>query len=454
VKIRPFHPSFLIGGAWVAACLAAVLAGVALTLAPAEQARAWPLPAAVAAPPPIAGPAALATATAAVALLAMAAAHGRAGGMQKPFAALVLLHPLLLAGIWFVLGPGRPSAAALVIGTLLAAAILALARATPRPGPRDAWSRRWLAVDAVMILAPAAIGLAMGTDVALRPFLISLALYPIYALVQLTAFLVVPAGRLRALGLSPAGTAAACASVFALLHWPHPLVMVLTAAGMAAWTLARLQGRPLWHLVLVMGLAATTVTQCLPDQWHGHMRVGPGAVRARAIEALAAAPGGTHADPGPWLDAAFPTVVGRPLAAGERERWLDALARERRIQVAWLMQISGEYARRAAGEDLPPPPPATATWRDLDPARQAYLSAFGEPAVLAAAGGTFDGYVAHLYTAILGRQASAAERAGWRSGLGPIQRRRLAALLLEQRYALARQEFSVDWFPAFALPDG
>ncbi len=53
---------------------------------------------------------------------------------------------------------------------------------------------------------------------------------------------------------------------------------------MTIWSRQYLQGRSLIQLALVMGLAATTFSQYLPDTTTAHMRVGPGFVRTAAVQ--------------------------------------------------------------------------------------------------------------------------------------------------------------------------
>lgn len=456
--MKSFQPrsEVLVAAAWVLTCAASILAGTALTLAPAEQARAWPLPGAAPGTAAATGPAAAFAAALAVLALFAAAGHARARGWERPFAELILVYPLLLAAVWFVLGAGPPGPAAWLTGGVLAAALAALARAAPRsrpPGPPPA-RRRWLAADLVMVAGPAAVGLATGVRPDWPGVLQSAVTYPLYAWLQLAVFLVLPARRLRAMGLGPAGTAVACGLVFALLHWPQPLVVALTFAGMAVWTSAWVRGRPLWELALVMGLAATAATQLMPAAWTDHMSVGPRAVRALAVRDLAGGPG-----PGPvpgtaWLASVYPVTVGRRLAPGEADRWRQALDAEHRVLIAWEMVLSDEYARRAATGACPPAPPLAETWRDLPSPWPDRLAALADPARFPAAGGPREAYVAALYRELLGRDPEPGAVARWSWSLFPLQRARLARLLLSERAELRNAPFRSSSFPRLRLPRG
>ncbi|MBE0565056.1 MAG: hypothetical protein IH621_03800 [Krumholzibacteria bacterium] len=333
--------------------------------------------------------------------------------------------------------------------------------ATPPLGPSAIFTptwvpptapRRWFAVDLVMIAAPVAAGLAVGNPPDWRAVGISALFYPLFAALQLAVFLVVPARRLRAMGLGPTGTAVCCALVFALLHWPHPAVFGLTLAGMFVWASAWLRGRPLGQVALAMGLAATAASQFLPDPWTGHMNVGPRAVRALAVADLAAGPGPGPADAERWLAGAYPRAVGRPPEPDELDRWRAALAAEQRIRIAWEMFLSPEYARLAAGGSRPAPPPALEHWSHLPDPWAARLAAFGTDAYLDAAGGTGEGFLAAGYREILGREPEAGAAAAWTWGLDPVQRTYLARYLLAHRLALLRVPWDAASFPAPELP--
>ena len=444
----------LIATAWVLACAAATLAGVALTLAPAEQARAWPWPAALPQLAAAVGP--LAAIAAAAALLAMfaAAGHARALGWESLFAGLILVYPLLHAGLWLVLGAGPVAPAAWVTGALLSVALAWLLRRGPRalPPTPPIPARRWLPADLAMVGLPVAAGLLAGAPLDGRAIAFSALTYPLFALLQLTVFLVIPARRLRAMGLGPRGTALACALVFALLHWPQPAVVGLTFVGMLVWALAWQHGRPLWQIALVMGWAATASSQFLPDGWTGHMNVGPRAVRELAIDDLAAGPGPAAADPQRWLAGVYPLAVGRPLLPGEWERWDRDIAREQRARIAWEILLSDEYAALAARGERPAPPPLTEHWSDLPPPWPERIAALAAPDRLREAGGSQAAFLGDLYGELLGRRPAPDQLGTWAWGLVPIQRTALARRLLAHRADLATAPYGAAAFPPLRLP--
>ncbi len=448
MAVPTLRSSTLVTTAWVLACAAATLAGVAVGLAPAEQARAWPLPLALPRLAAAIGPLAALTGAAALLVMVAAAGHARARRWESLFGGLILVYPLLLAGVWLVLGADPAGPAAWITGMLLAAALAWLLVRGPRalPPAHRVAARRWLPVDLAMIGLPVALGLLAGTPLDGRAILLSALFYPVFALLQLTVFLVIPARRLRAMDAGPTGAALACALVFGLLHWPQPAVLALTVGGMLVWAAAWLRGRPLWQLALVMGWSATTATQFLPDAWTGHMNVGPRAVREMAVRDLAAAAGPLPAEPGRWLAAAYPLTVGRPLQSGEQAAWARGIAREQRACIAWEILLSAEYAARAAAAGLPAPPPLTQHWSDLAPPWP------GRIAAMADAAGEETDFLRSLYRDLLGRDPASAELDSWAWGLVPIQRSALARLLLTERATLRSMPYAAAEFPPLRLP--
>ncbi len=442
-------PASVTPAAWVLTCLAALLAGQAVALAPAELARALPWPAPLPGAGSVLGGAALAAAAAAALLLLLAAGFARAGGRERALAGLILVHPLVLAGLWLLVDAQGVTAPGWAAGGGLAAGAAALAfvdgdtRRRGRP-----WSRNWLLVDAAMVIPPVVIGLALGMRPGMEEVGRSVLLYPAYAFVQLSLFLALPVRRLRLLGVGPRASAAAAAVVFGLLHWPHPLVALLTTLGLAAWALAWQQGRPLWQLAVVMGLAATAVTQFLPDTWHGHMQVGPAAARQLAVADLAGSPGRMPA--GTFLAAAYPAAVGRAATTADLDRWQDILDRERRIRIAWQMHLSEEYAGLAAEGLRPAPPPLTADWSDLAAPWPATLAALADGAPAGPRGR--DAFLVHAYATVLGRETGREQRSAWHWDLDEGDRARLAEVLLQERAALVSAPPRADALPALRLP--
>ncbi|MBU2500548.1 hypothetical protein KJ682_04370 [bacterium] len=435
--------SGLLGWGWLAACLGALSWAQAVALGPAERAYAWPLSAPV---PAVAGSlaswAAVWSAIAAI-LLWQGSAWARARGVAAPWARLLLVHPLLLAGIWLVwpasglagLGPGGLAILSLVVGGLAAHLVREWRRGRldfgPRPGIAD------FARDAVLLAVLLAGGLIVGGDSDGRSLLQGVLLYPLYALVQLTVFLALPAGDLRRLGAGPASIRIMCAVVFALAHWPNPLVTGLTLIAMVFWAGDFLRGRGLVSIAVSMGVLATVLGQAYPDAWTDHLRVGPGYVRGAAREDLARgdlwfAPANSAWEeedprPLPFLQALYPGVVGRPLGPDEERAWTAALDRARRRNILWQFMIGQEY--RDEPRLGPPPHPDGRAPGDRRHWRPIVARMSADP-YWESAGGTWDGFLTAVYRDFLGRSPAPAELAAWPSGLNLIQRRQVAEVLL------------------------
>lgn len=457
--------SGLPGWGWLAACIAALSWAQAVALGPAERAYAWPLPGPV---PAVAGLlfywAAAWSALAAI-LLWQGSAWARARGLATPWARLLLVHPLLLAGIWLVwpawglarLGPGGLAVLILVVGGL-AVHVVHERRCGrldfgPRPGIGD------FARDAVLLAVLLAGGLIVGGDSVARSLLQGVLLYPLYALVQLTVFLALPAGDLRRLGVGPASIRIMCAVVFALAHWPNPLVTGLTLVAMAFWAGDFLRGRGLVSIAVSMGVLGTVLGQTYPDAWTDHLRVGLGYVRGAAREDLArgdlwfapANSGWEEEDPLPlpFLQALYPGVLGRPLTPDEERTWTCALDRARRRNILWQFMIGQEY--RHAPRLGPPPHPDGRDPGDGHHWRPIVTRMSADP-YWESAGGTWDGFFSAVYRDFLGRSPAPAELAAWPSGLNLIQRRRASEVMLENAERWARTPADPDGAALAAPP--
>ncbi len=441
---NPHHKATLLAAGWLALCVAAVALGQALRLGPAEAAYAWPLGGAAAWLPAVLFPAALAWSGAAAVLLLVGAAWAGASGTRAAWARLLLIQPLLLAFIWLVWpADGRQPWAGVGAEVLMLAAV-GLAAGTwwgwrhghaafgPAPRPRD-FIRDGLFL--VVILAAGHLGGQGLSAASLTPALVT---YPLFAMIQLLVFLVLPAGDLRRCGASDRTIALSCGLVFGLVHWPNPLLAAATGVAMAFWIRDRLRGRGLVSLAVGMGILGAVFSQGLPDSWTGHMRAGPGYIRQLAREDLAAGrlwftPGNPDWDANPPLPAEFlgtlyPGVVGRPITAQELALWEKTLDRARRRTLIWQFLTSAEYtARQIQG---PPPDPAG---KDTDTLLRwkRIITLLDSDEYWQGHGGTWQGYLAGLYGDLLGRKPSPEEAAAWTPRLNAVQRREIVGVLLD-----------------------
>ncbi|MBD3219994.1 hypothetical protein GF314_02020 [bacterium] len=418
--------------------LAAVLAASRWRLAPAEWPVAWPGPGAgLHAAPGF-------WVVVAVAAVTALAAWWRADRARRPALLVVLLWPAVAVALaWIVVpthgAPDRPTLVAMV-AVLLAVVWLWRRRAGRTPASARRWheGRAWRAGHAAVITAGVTAGILTGGFTDARAIAISVVFYPFYGLVQLGLLLALTWPDLqRATGDGRRAAVVTAAAVFALVHWPNPLVMALTGAGMLFWAREYARGRPLWALALSMGLLATLAAQGLPDEVTHHMRVGPGEVRARSIPRLAREAGratGEVATPEgavAMLARLYPDVVGRAPASGELDRWRALITHERRCFLAWEFLTSDEARRRR--DQAPPAMSGELHWTELSapwPARIRDHARAGRDLAWPA-------YVATCYRDLLGREPTAAELAMWPIDLGVHQGERLVRALLEHRGELA-----------------
>lgn len=423
---------------WLAGAL---LLSLHFRLAPAVRPFAWPLPEVAASPAQIGG------ALAGLGLVVgVFQSRGRPRGLVV-LGACFLWPALPLALSWWTV-PAAGSVDLRILG-LLAVAVLGLGtiRAAGLTEPQRDPDRRGLGTGRLWVGFHVLAGAALLSVVVSRGgfedpsgVLVSLALYPLYALVQLFLLLgvILPAwqawtgrGRGRIMALA-AGT-------FALVHWPNPLLMALTAVGMLVWSREYLRGRPLWALAISMGLLATLAAQGLPHDWTEHMRTGPRNVRQRAASRLAvqAAARTDHLPPGwarteAWLNELYPGVLERPPVPGELARWWDSIDACRRGMIAWTFFLSPEYGRRfGTGNGVAPFDPEL-PWADLPQPWRGRIEnlvrdAPSEPVK------AWETYLRHLYREVLQREAADAEIRAWPRELGPRQQRRVVELLLEGR---------------------
>lgn len=419
----------ILGTAWLVLCLAVTAVGMSLRLSPLEKELLEP-----GFLGNILGPVALVLAAAAVALLWVGGSHARGRNLQVPWAQLILYYPLLFAFIWLVLPATSPDALSLVAGSIFfLVAIVLLIKGPPRPA-RASWSLTCtILADLAVLTLPVLLGLAVGGKPDAKAAGLSLLLYPLYALIQMVVFLVIPARRLALFGLSPVPAALITAAVFSLVHAPNPVVMAVTFGAMFLWAWQYLCGRRLWHLALVMGLAATLFSQLVPDQMTGHMRVGPGTLHQEAKLEMARRTG----EPPftrirEFLTFAYPQTVGRGATSDELDRWETDLALALRTTRAWQFFTSDEYARKAKTRGWPPGPDEAVHWTAFSPEWRDRIAAFGSDSYWEACGATLPSFTRALYRDILHRDPGDAELQAWTRDLTVGQRWRLTSVLLEE----------------------
>jgi len=226
-------------------------------------------------------------AAAALGVLAAVAGWRRAARRSQAPRALaeLMLLPVAFVLVWGFLPPRPRQYTALhwaCIAVLLAGVGVAIWRDRRGAGPLGLTGRHFVAAagllaipTAVMVAAPIAAALCVGTDVEPRRAAMSAAGYPVYALAQLLIFQVFLVPRLRRLSDSKAAVVVAASALFALAHWPNALVMAVCAAAAVVWTWVYLARPNVYALALSMALAATSFTHALPRDLTRHVRVGP-----------------------------------------------------------------------------------------------------------------------------------------------------------------------------------
>ncbi len=425
--------------------LAAILAAAALSLPPAARALAlpWPLPGDAPAWGWAAAPATLLFATGALwqrARRRVAPARRRA---HDAAVAALLVWPLLFAAVWSWSAADRPSRAdfaALAVVLLAVAALVARARARGDPlgFARAALAPALRALawpTAVAVVAAAAWGLAQGRRPGAGALALSLAGYPLWALLQTLVLLALPWPLLQRAGAGPRALVAGIPLLFALAHWPNAPLMLACLVAMLLWVRVWRRHPSLVAVALAMGVSATALLQLGPETGFEHARVGPRAVRQRLLAALAA-PGAVPdtTDHAALVRACFPTAVGRAPTAAETDAWAAALGTRLRERVAWQFLTSDELRARSPRDALPKA--GRFALPDGEAGRR--VARLGAEAFRREAGGDDRAFLRALYRHVLGREASDAEVAGWAPALAPDRRQReaLAGALFDARRAL------------------
>jgi len=208
---------------WLVTCLAVLTAGLTVRLAPVEKTVAWPSLTVWPTAESVTAIIAMVLAVAGALMLILMSGSAREGSRARPFAEILVFFPVLLGFVWLVLPAGSPDLTALVSAGVLAIAAGFLIRLSPGPVSSGTWNnnKSTIFLDLCLIIFPVLLSLALGHSPDLKAGTISLFLYPLYALVQLGVFLIIPVTRLRALGVSTENSTLFSALIFSLIHWPN-----------------------------------------------------------------------------------------------------------------------------------------------------------------------------------------------------------------------------------------
>jgi len=284
--------------AWPMLCLALILVGLAFNLSEPEISWAWPT---FGAAPLTAGFHQLLAITAGFAAVILAIISARKLHRKEQagiYFEWVLLHLLFYAALWIVLPASQGNAWLWALGVtmIVSTAILVLGsrNSMPPANLRYFFSIKDALPDGIFLLLPLVAGIWLSQGVPVQhdsqQWLTSIFLYPLYALVQFSIFLLIPATRLIKMGYSSRSISISCAVVFCLAHWPNPLLMVVTGITMLVWAGQYLRGRNILILALIMGLSATGFRLMMPRQWSWDMRIGPDYIEKRTEHAMSQVP--------------------------------------------------------------------------------------------------------------------------------------------------------------------
>ncbi len=214
--------------------------------------------------------------------LAVAGRHSLRKRPGRVAAAELLVFPAFLAYEWLALTPKwRPVDYAAIL-VALAVVAWGLARDRARWGKLGLTGRNFLpaarlaALPTVLMLAAvAALARCLGPVIQPRKRAVSLAVYPLYGLVQLTVFQVFLITRLRRLGGGPAACIVVAGGIFGLLHWPNlPLAAGCAITGMV-WAWVYLRRPNVYVLAISMAFVAAVYLNVLPVTWTQNLRAGP-----------------------------------------------------------------------------------------------------------------------------------------------------------------------------------
>ncbi|HYL83385.1 MAG TPA: CPBP family intramembrane glutamic endopeptidase [Candidatus Angelobacter sp.] len=103
--------------------------------------------------------------------------------------------------------------------------------------------------------------------------------YMAFCLLQQVGLNSMVTNRLLAATNSPIRAALLAGTLFALLHWPNPVLVPLTGIGGALMSWLFAKERNILSLTVWQAILGTAVWWAFPVAWHHAMRVGPGFYR-------------------------------------------------------------------------------------------------------------------------------------------------------------------------------
>jgi len=201
----------------------------------------------------------------------------------------VFLPLLFFTSLWLILPSVNSTTWTWALGFILIAATLVLLFRSkehwPFTGNQYYFSKKDALFDVLILLSPLVLGFTLAggfqVHIAADRVINSLLIYPVYALLQLSIFLAIPATRMLKLEYSSRTICMICALVFGLVHLPNPLLMLFTGMAMMVFCSQFLRGRSILVLALIMGIAATGFRFAVPFEWSGELRIGPDYIEKR-----------------------------------------------------------------------------------------------------------------------------------------------------------------------------
>src|SRR5580658_8200611 len=205
---------------------------------------------------------------------------------KTSYRVLTLIEALALTGYiaWYIwqLQSARPNSWIVFLIWLVAS--IALHRDTPKTlGWRadNLWTatRQGLGVFAVLILGVLAAGLWLGAFRRVPPRVAEpwrFFTYFAFCLLQQVALNSYLTNRLLYALQNPRLAALSAGAIFAVLHWPNPVLVPLTLIGGTAMCWLFSGERNILPLTVGQAILGTLVWWVFPVAWHHGMRVGPG----------------------------------------------------------------------------------------------------------------------------------------------------------------------------------